>query len=83
MSCDPDMLKILPDEIIKKDYGCGDPTPYIKEGDVVLDLDSGGGKACYIAAQIVGPSGMIIGVDMNDDMLNLANIINGVYHRIM
>jgi ubiquinone/menaquinone biosynthesis C-methylase UbiE len=39
---------------------------------VVLDLGSGGGKICFIAAQIVGPKGRVIGVDMNDDMLELA-----------
>jgi SAM-dependent methyltransferase len=38
----------------------------------VLDLGSGGGKICFIAAQIVGPDGCVIGVDRNDDMLALA-----------
>lgn len=69
---DPQLLRILPQEIIDKDYGCGDPSPYIREGDVVLDLGSGGGKVCYIAAQLVGSRGRVIGVDMNDDMLALA-----------
>ena len=66
------LLKILPKEIIDKDYGCGDPSRYVKSGDTVLDLGSGGGKICYMAAQIVGKSGKIIGIDMNDDMLALA-----------
>ncbi|QBQ56123.1 methyltransferase domain-containing protein [Nitrosococcus wardiae] len=69
---DSRLLQILPQEIIDKDYGCGDPSPYIREGDVVLDLGSGGGKICYIAAQLVGAQGRVIGVDMNDDMLALA-----------
>jgi ubiquinone/menaquinone biosynthesis C-methylase UbiE len=44
----------------------------VREGDTVLDLGSGSGKICYIAAQIVGSHGKVIGVDMNDDMLALA-----------
>jgi arsenite methyltransferase len=66
------LLEILPDEIIEKDYGCGDPSRYVREGDVVLDLGSGSGKICYMAAQLIGDNGKIIGVDMNDDMLSLA-----------
>jgi arsenite methyltransferase len=67
-----DLLKLLPQEIIEKDYGCGDPSRYVREGDTVLDLGSGSGKICYMAAQLVGDEGKIIGVDMNDDMLSLA-----------
>lgn len=69
---DTDLLKALPAEIIERDYGCGDPSRYVQSGDVVLDLGSGGGKICYMAAQIVGEHGHVIGVDMNDDMLGLA-----------
>lgn len=69
---DPALLKLLPAEIIEKDYGCGNPSAYVREGDVVLDLGSGGGKICYMAAQLVGEQGRVIGVDMNDDMLALA-----------
>ncbi|MEW6353912.1 MAG: methyltransferase domain-containing protein [Pseudomonadota bacterium] len=69
---DQNLLKILPQEIIEKDYGCGDPSRYVREGDVVLDLGSGAGKICYMAAQLVGEHGRVIGVDMNDDMLALA-----------
>ncbi|MDH5730572.1 MAG: methyltransferase domain-containing protein, partial [Gammaproteobacteria bacterium] len=65
-------LANLPQEIIEKDYGCGDPSRYVREGDVVLDLGSGGGKICYMAASLVGEQGRVIGVDMNDDMLALA-----------
>ncbi|TAN52282.1 MAG: methyltransferase domain-containing protein [Methylococcaceae bacterium] len=66
------LLALLPQEIIDKDYGCGDPSRYVQPGDTVLDLGSGGGKVCYLAAQLVGPEGRVIGVDMNDDMLALA-----------
>lgn len=69
---DRDLLKLLPQEIIDKDYGCGDPSRYVREGDTVLDLGSGSGKICYMAAQLTGPEGLVIGVDMNDAMLNLA-----------
>jgi SAM-dependent methyltransferase len=69
---DSGLLAMLPQEIIERDYGCGDPSRYVREGDVVLDLGSGGGKICYMAAQLVGKHGQVIGVDMNDDMLELA-----------
>jgi ubiquinone/menaquinone biosynthesis C-methylase UbiE len=69
---DSGLLAMLPREIIERDYGCGDPSRYVREGDVVLDLGSGGGKICYMAAQLVGKQGQVIGVDMNDDMLELA-----------
>ena len=69
---DRKFLSVIPQEIIDKDYGCGDPTAYCEEGQTVLDLGSGGGKACYIMSQRVGPTGQVIGVDMNDDMLALA-----------
>lgn len=69
---DASLLKLLPQEIIDKDYGCGDPSRYVQEGDIVLDLGSGSGKICYMAAQLVGEEGKVIGIDMNDDMLALA-----------
>src|SRR3989441_3231323 len=65
-------LKIIPQEVIERDYGCGDPSRYLREGEVVLDLGSGTGKICFIAAQIVGPNGKVIGVDMTDEMLKVA-----------
>jgi len=70
---DTNLLKVLPQELIDRDYGCGDPSRYVQEGEVVLDLGSGGGKICYIASQVVGEKGRVIGVDMNDDMLALAH----------
>lgn len=70
---DPKFLEIIPTEVIEKDYGCGDPSKYVQEGDVVLDLGSGTGKICFIAAQVVGEHGKVIGVDMTDDMLEVAN----------
>ncbi len=56
-------------------YGCGNPTAMagIGEGEVVLDLGSGPGLDCFLASKQVGPSGRVIGLDMTDDMLKLAN----------
>src|SRR6059036_2325844 len=65
-------LKVIPQEVIERDYGCGDPSRYLREREVVLDLGSGTGKICFIVAQIVGPSGKVIGVDMTDEMLEVA-----------
>ena len=65
-------LNVIPQEVIERDYGCGDPSRYLHEGEVVVDLGSGTGKICFIAAQIVGPKGRVIGVDMTDEMLQVA-----------
>jgi arsenite methyltransferase len=67
-----DYLKVIPQEVIERDYGCGDPSRYLREGETVLDLGSGTGKICFITAQIVGPNGKVIGVDMTDEMLEVA-----------
>src|SRR5688572_5877129 len=72
VSYDKALLTVIPQEIIDKDYGCGDPSRYVRAGETVLDLGSGSGKACYIIAQIVGPEGKVIGVDFNPPMLDLA-----------
>ena len=69
---DSKYLKAIPPEVIERDYGCGDPSRYVREGETVLDLGSGTGKICFIAAQIVGPKGKVIGVDMTDEMLEVA-----------
>jgi arsenite methyltransferase len=69
---DPKYLKIIPDEVIERDYGCGDPSQYVRKGETVLDLGSGTGKICFIASQVVGPEGKVIGVDMTDAMLDVA-----------
>ena len=55
--------------------GCGNPVALasLRDGDVVLDLGSGAGIDCFLAAQAVGPSGRVIGVDMTPEMLDRAN----------
>lgn len=72
VSYDARTLQAIPAEIIERDYGCGNPAEFVRSGETVLDLGCGGGKICYIAAQIVGASGHVIGVDINDEMLALA-----------
>ena len=64
VSYDPELIALLPQEILDKDYGCGDPSRYVQPGDTVLDLGSGGGKICYLAAQLTGPTGQVIGIDV-------------------
>ena len=71
-SSDPRYLEFIPAEILERDYGCGDPSQFVRPGEIVLDLGSGAGKICYIAAQLVGPTGRVIGVDFNAEMLALA-----------
>ena len=72
VSYDKALLNVIPDEILERDYGCGDPSRYIREGETVVDLGSGSGKACYIISQIVGARGRVIGIDFNPPMLELA-----------
>ncbi|HEX5347275.1 MAG TPA: methyltransferase domain-containing protein [Pseudonocardiaceae bacterium] len=69
---DPRFLAVIPEEVLERDYGCGDPSRYLVEGGTVLDLGCGAGKICFIASQVVGAAGRVIGVDLNDDMLALA-----------
>jgi len=69
---DDQYLEMIPAEIIERDYGCGDPSQHVSAGETVLDLGSGGGKICYIAAQVVGSAGRVIGIDLNQEMLDLA-----------
>ena len=72
VSYDPKYLRAIPAEVIERDYGCGDPSKYLRPGETVLDLGSGTGKIAFIAAQVVGPTGRVIGIDMTDEMLEVA-----------
>lgn len=72
MDYDARYLEAIPDEVIERDYGCGDPSRYLRKEETVLDLGSSTGKACFIATQVVGPKDRVIGVDMTDEMIELA-----------
>jgi len=80
-SYDQSLVEMLPDEIIDKDYGCGDPSRFVSEGETVIDLGSGAGKACYMMSKKVGPEGLVVGVDFNDAMLSLARKYQGEMAR--
>ncbi len=69
---DPKYLEVIPEEVLERDYGCGDPSRHLNTGETVLDLGSGTGKICFIASQVVGPEGRVIGVDMTAEMLDVA-----------
>ena len=56
-----DALRDVPDEVKAKYYGCGSPTPTGIEGLRVLDLGSGSGRDCYVAARLVGTNGSVTG----------------------
>ncbi|MDP6550185.1 MAG: arsenite methyltransferase [Dehalococcoidia bacterium] len=67
-------LASLPTESVAASAGCGNPTALagLQRGERVLDLGSGGGIDCFLAAQQVGEEGHVTGLDMTDDMLSLA-----------
>jgi SAM-dependent methyltransferase len=66
--------------------GCGNPTALasLREGETVLDLGSGAGFDCFLAARAVGPSGRVIGLDMTPEMLEKAreNARKGNYENV-
>jgi arsenite methyltransferase len=65
----------IPVEAVLASLGCGNPTALaeLKEGEIVLDLGSGGGIDVLLSAKRVGPTGKAYGLDMTDEMLALAN----------
>ena len=66
-------LANIHDDVQAKYYGCGLTIPSSLEGLTVLDLGSGSGRDCYILSQLVGEKGKVIGVDMTDEQLAVAN----------
>jgi ubiquinone/menaquinone biosynthesis C-methylase UbiE len=72
---DGQIIEGLPLEVTNLSLGCGDPVTIaeLKHGERVLDLGSGGGIDCFLAAERVGSEGYVIGLDMTDEMLKMAN----------
>ena len=70
----PEQIGLLPQEAVLASLGCGNPTALaeLREGETVLDLGSGGGIDVLLSARRVGPTGKAYGLDMTDEMLNLA-----------
>lgn len=69
-----DLRTFIPEPVLKVSYGCGTPVGLttVQAGETVLDLGSGGGIDCFEASRRVGPTGRVIGIDMTDEMLDLA-----------
>lgn len=70
----PDEESVIPEEAVLASLGCGNPTALaaLAPGEVVLDLGSGGGIDVLLSARRVGPMGKAYGLDMTDEMLELA-----------
>jgi arsenite methyltransferase len=70
----PEEVRDLPPEVVGATLGCGNPMAIasLKTGETVVDLGSGAGLDCFLAARQVGPTGRVIGLDMTDPMLELA-----------
>ena len=68
-------LDKLPEDAIRASLGCANPIVLanLQKGETVLDLGSGGGIDALISTKLVGPEGMVYGLDMTDEMLELAN----------
>jgi len=67
-------LSHIPKEVLEISYGCGSPVDRanLREGEVMVDLGSGGGIDCFIAARHVGKTGRVYGIDMTEEMLGVA-----------
>lgn len=68
------------DEVISRYYGCGLVLPEVMDGLSVLDLGCGAGRDCYVISRLVGETGQVVGVDMTDEQLEVAQR-HVDYHR--
>ena len=70
----PVELSHIPKEVLEISYGCGSPVGKagLQEGQTMVDLGSGGGIDCFIAAKHVGETGHVYGIDMTEEMLSIA-----------
>lgn len=73
-SYSPEDTQHIPQEVRERFYGCGSPIALagLSPGETVLDLGSGAGMDCFLAAKKVGPKGRVIGLDMTDTMLQVS-----------
>jgi arsenite methyltransferase len=71
---DPAAVEALPDDVVESFAGVGNPFAWgrLREGETVVDLGSGAGLDALLAAQQVGPTGRVVGIDMTDAMLEKA-----------
>ena len=67
-----EVLPLIASEVVEQFYGCGSPIPPALEGCTVLDLGCGTGRDVYVLSRLVGPHGHVIGVDMTQSQLDLA-----------
>jgi len=69
-----DLRGFIPEDVLRISYGCGTPAGLdtVGPGETVLDIGSGGGIDCFVAARRVGPTGRVIGLDMTETMLKIA-----------
>lgn len=69
------LISHIPEDMRYRSYGCGSPVieAEIQQGESVADLGSGTGIECFIASKLTGPEGLVVGVDMGDTMLGIAN----------
>uniref|UniRef100_A0A0L8G3Q1 Arsenite methyltransferase n=1 Tax=Octopus bimaculoides TaxID=37653 RepID=A0A0L8G3Q1_OCTBM len=66
-------LASVHEEVCKKYYGCGLVIPEGLEGMKMLDLGSGSGQDCFVLSKLVGPEGYVVGIDMTQEQLDVAN----------
>lgn len=66
-------LALLHADTVSTYYGCGLVFPEVVQGARILDLGSGSGRDCFVLSKLVGEKGFVVGVDMTDEQLALAN----------
>jgi len=66
-------LSLVHDEVVAKYYGCGIVVPTCLDGMRVVDLGSGSGRDCFALSKLVGEEGGVVGVDMTEEQINVAN----------
>jgi arsenite methyltransferase len=74
-------LKLVPQAVREKYYGCGSAVPLGIEGLDLLDLGSGSGQDCYVAASLIGTQGSVVGIDMTEEQLQVARASMDVFSK--